>query len=163
MCSWWWEEEPPEACRAIYRNKQTEKTLHLVGCTLEMKSVLYAVPSVCHRALVRQLPKSTQAVSKWDTYPAPPIQYAPCCSLGSQDPHPLWTGSLVGGSPGPMAVCTGYRVAFLAGHCASRPEGSCSQDHILNLRSFSELWEIWLHNNTTWNARLYTATTVDYL
>jgi len=35
MCCWWWAEEPPETCRAIYRNKQIEKTLHLVGCTLE--------------------------------------------------------------------------------------------------------------------------------
>jgi len=33
FCSWWWAEEPPETCRAIYRNKQIEKTLHLVGCT----------------------------------------------------------------------------------------------------------------------------------
>jgi len=35
LCSWWWAEEPPETCRAIYRNKQTEKTLHLVGCILK--------------------------------------------------------------------------------------------------------------------------------
>jgi len=32
LCSWWWAEEPPETCRAIYRNKQVEKTLLLVGC-----------------------------------------------------------------------------------------------------------------------------------
>jgi len=36
LCSWWWAEELPETCRAIYRYKQIEKTLHLVGCTLEM-------------------------------------------------------------------------------------------------------------------------------
>ena len=36
LCSWWWVEELPETCRAIYRNKQIEKTLHLVGCTLEI-------------------------------------------------------------------------------------------------------------------------------
>ena len=36
LCSWWWAEEPPETCRAIYGNKQIEKTLHLVGCTLEI-------------------------------------------------------------------------------------------------------------------------------
>ena len=36
LCSWWWAVEPPETCRAIYRNKYTEKTLHLVGCTLEI-------------------------------------------------------------------------------------------------------------------------------
>ena len=36
LCSWWWAEELPETCRAIYRNKQIEKTLHLVGCTLEI-------------------------------------------------------------------------------------------------------------------------------
>jgi len=35
LCSWWRAEEPPETCRAIYRNKQIEKTLHLVGCSLE--------------------------------------------------------------------------------------------------------------------------------
>jgi len=35
LCSWWWAEEPPETRRAIYRNKQIEKKLHLVGCTLE--------------------------------------------------------------------------------------------------------------------------------
>jgi len=35
LCSWWWAEGPPETFRAIYRNKQIEKTLHLVGCTLE--------------------------------------------------------------------------------------------------------------------------------
>jgi hypothetical protein len=29
-------EEPPETCRAIYLNKKIEKTLHLVGCTLEI-------------------------------------------------------------------------------------------------------------------------------
>jgi len=36
LCSWWWAEEPPETCRAIYRNKQIKKMLHLVGCTLEI-------------------------------------------------------------------------------------------------------------------------------
>jgi hypothetical protein len=38
LCFWWWAEEPPETCRAIYRNttKEIEKKLHLVGCTLEM-------------------------------------------------------------------------------------------------------------------------------
>ena len=36
LCSWWCAEEPPETCRAIYRNKQIEKTLHIVGCTLEI-------------------------------------------------------------------------------------------------------------------------------
>jgi len=36
LCSWWWAEEPPETCRAIHRNKQIEKTLHLVGCTLQI-------------------------------------------------------------------------------------------------------------------------------
>jgi hypothetical protein len=36
MCYWWWAEEPTETCRVIYRNKQIEKTLHLVGCTLEI-------------------------------------------------------------------------------------------------------------------------------
>jgi hypothetical protein len=36
LCSWWWAEEPPETCRSVYRNKQIEKTLHLVGCTLEI-------------------------------------------------------------------------------------------------------------------------------
>ena len=36
LCSWWWVEEPPETCRAIYRNKWIEKTLLLVGCTLEI-------------------------------------------------------------------------------------------------------------------------------
>jgi len=36
LCSWWWAEEPPEICRAIYRNKWIEKTLHLAGCTSEM-------------------------------------------------------------------------------------------------------------------------------
>jgi len=36
LCSWWWAEEPPETCRTIYRNKQIKKTLHLVGCTLEI-------------------------------------------------------------------------------------------------------------------------------
>jgi len=36
LCSWWWAEEPPETCRAIYRNKQIEKTSHLLGCTLEI-------------------------------------------------------------------------------------------------------------------------------
>ena len=35
FCSWWWAEELPETCRAVYRNKQIEKTLHLVGCTFE--------------------------------------------------------------------------------------------------------------------------------
>jgi len=39
LCSWWWVEEPPETCRAIYRNKQIEKMLHLVGCTLDIYSV----------------------------------------------------------------------------------------------------------------------------
>jgi len=29
-------EEPPETCRAIYRNKYIEKTLYLVACTLEI-------------------------------------------------------------------------------------------------------------------------------
>jgi hypothetical protein len=33
LCSWWWAEEQPETCRATYRNKNIEKTLHLVGCT----------------------------------------------------------------------------------------------------------------------------------
>ena len=33
FCSWWWAEEPSETCRAIYRNKWIEKTLHLVGCS----------------------------------------------------------------------------------------------------------------------------------
>jgi hypothetical protein len=37
LCSWWWAEESTETCRAIYRNKQIEKTLHLVGCTLEFR------------------------------------------------------------------------------------------------------------------------------
>jgi hypothetical protein len=41
MCSWWWAEEPPETCRAIYRNKYIEKTLHLVGCTLELLTVCF--------------------------------------------------------------------------------------------------------------------------
>jgi hypothetical protein len=36
LCSWWWAEEPPEACRTIYRNKRVEKTLRLVGYTLEI-------------------------------------------------------------------------------------------------------------------------------
>jgi hypothetical protein len=36
LCSWCWAEEPPETCRAIHRNKYVEKTLHLVGCTLEI-------------------------------------------------------------------------------------------------------------------------------
>jgi len=36
LCSWWWAEEPPETFRAIYRNKLIEKTLRLVGCTLEI-------------------------------------------------------------------------------------------------------------------------------
>jgi hypothetical protein len=36
LCSWWWAEKPPETWGAIYRNKQIEKTLHLVGCTLEI-------------------------------------------------------------------------------------------------------------------------------
>jgi len=36
LCSWWWAQEPPETCRAIYRNKQIEKTLHLVGCTVKV-------------------------------------------------------------------------------------------------------------------------------
>ena len=36
LCTWWWAEEPPESRRAIYRNKYVKKTLHLVGCTLEM-------------------------------------------------------------------------------------------------------------------------------
>jgi hypothetical protein len=36
LCSWWWAEETPETCRAIYRNKWIEKTLHLVGCTLKI-------------------------------------------------------------------------------------------------------------------------------
>jgi hypothetical protein len=40
LCSWWWANEPPETCRAIYRNKYIEKTLHLVGCTLEFISFL---------------------------------------------------------------------------------------------------------------------------
>jgi hypothetical protein len=35
LCSWWWAEKPPETCRGIYRNKWTDKTLHLVGSTLE--------------------------------------------------------------------------------------------------------------------------------
>jgi hypothetical protein len=34
LCSWWWAEEPPETCRAIYRNKYIEKTLLLFGCIL---------------------------------------------------------------------------------------------------------------------------------
>jgi len=37
LWSWWWAEEPPETCRAIYRNKQIAETLHLVGCTLEIR------------------------------------------------------------------------------------------------------------------------------
>jgi len=37
LCSWWWTEEPPETCRAIYRNKEIEKTLHLLGCILEWR------------------------------------------------------------------------------------------------------------------------------
>jgi hypothetical protein len=36
LSSWWWAEEMPETCRAIYRNQYIKKTLHLVGCTLEM-------------------------------------------------------------------------------------------------------------------------------
>jgi len=36
FCSWWRAKEPPETCRAIHRNKQIEKTLHHVGCTLEI-------------------------------------------------------------------------------------------------------------------------------
>jgi hypothetical protein len=36
VSSWWWAKEPPETCRAIYRNKYIEKTLHLVGCTSEI-------------------------------------------------------------------------------------------------------------------------------
>jgi hypothetical protein len=36
LCSRWWAEEPPETCIVIYRNKQIKKTLHLVGCTLEI-------------------------------------------------------------------------------------------------------------------------------
>jgi hypothetical protein len=36
LCSWWWAEKLPETCRAIYKNKYIEKTLHLVGCTLEI-------------------------------------------------------------------------------------------------------------------------------
>jgi len=36
LCSYWWAEEPPETCRAIYRNKQIEKTLNLLGSTLEI-------------------------------------------------------------------------------------------------------------------------------
>jgi len=36
LCSRWWAEEPHETCRAIYRNKWIEETLHLVGCTLEI-------------------------------------------------------------------------------------------------------------------------------
>jgi hypothetical protein len=35
LCSWRWAEEPPETCRAIYRNKWIEITLHLVSCTSE--------------------------------------------------------------------------------------------------------------------------------
>jgi hypothetical protein len=33
LCSWWWADWPPDTRGAIYRNKQIEKTLHLVGCT----------------------------------------------------------------------------------------------------------------------------------
>jgi len=36
LSSWWWAEETPETCRAIYRNKYIDKTLHLVGCTSEI-------------------------------------------------------------------------------------------------------------------------------
>jgi hypothetical protein len=36
LYSWWWVEESPEICRSIHINKQIEKTLHLVGCALEM-------------------------------------------------------------------------------------------------------------------------------
>jgi hypothetical protein len=36
LCSWWWAEETPETCRASYGNKQIEKMLLLVGCTLEI-------------------------------------------------------------------------------------------------------------------------------
>ena len=36
LCSWRRLEEPPEICREIYRNKQIEKALHLIGCTLEI-------------------------------------------------------------------------------------------------------------------------------
>jgi len=43
LCSWWWAEEPPEICRAIYRNKYIEKTLHLVGCILEICSSIKPV------------------------------------------------------------------------------------------------------------------------
>ena len=38
-------EEPPETCRAIWRNKQIEKTLHLAGCTLEMNIIF--PPCLC--------------------------------------------------------------------------------------------------------------------
>jgi len=41
LCSWWWAEEPPETYRAVYKNKLVEKTLHLVGCTLEMYAYLH--------------------------------------------------------------------------------------------------------------------------
>jgi hypothetical protein len=37
LCSLWWAEETPETYKAIYRNKWIEKTLHLVGCTLEIQ------------------------------------------------------------------------------------------------------------------------------
>jgi hypothetical protein len=46
LCSWWWAEEPPETCTAIYRNKQIEKTLHLVSCTLEIRQVI-TLPVSC--------------------------------------------------------------------------------------------------------------------
>ena len=39
LCPRWWAEEPPETCREIYRNKRIEKTLHLVGCTLQISSI----------------------------------------------------------------------------------------------------------------------------
>ena len=47
LCSWWWVEEQPETCRAIYGNKQIEKTLHLVGCNLELLLYLLWYECVC--------------------------------------------------------------------------------------------------------------------
>jgi len=36
-------EERPETCRAVYRNKQTVVTLHLVGYTLEYNEYIHEI------------------------------------------------------------------------------------------------------------------------
>jgi hypothetical protein len=69
LCSWWWAEELPETCRAIYRNKHIEKTLHLVWlyfieiylrCTGICTSVL---PNCYLPSLFLNIPQSCLVIS----------------------------------------------------------------------------------------------------